>query len=69
VLAVPEPFRIDPPPDTREVGPDERVCKRCDQILPLDSFYAANKSSCKPCLQADARKRYKDKRLPMDSTD
>jgi DNA invertase Pin-like site-specific DNA recombinase len=68
-VTLPEPFRIDPPPDSREVGPDERLCKRCDQILSLDSFYAANKSSCKPCLQADARKRYKDKRLPMDSTD
>lgn len=60
-VTLPEPFRIDPPPDNRWVGENERICKRCNEILPLISFYAANKSSCKTCLQKDARERYAKK--------
>jgi DNA invertase Pin-like site-specific DNA recombinase len=53
-----EPFRIGPLPDNRPIGDDERLCRRCDSILPLDSFYKANRSSCKTCLGADSKKRY-----------
>jgi DNA invertase Pin-like site-specific DNA recombinase len=61
-----EPFRIDPPPDIRPIGENQSLCKRCDQILPLDAFYVANKSSCKSCLQAVGRERYQHKKLGTD---
>jgi DNA invertase Pin-like site-specific DNA recombinase len=61
-----EPFRIDPPPDNRAVGEGERICKRCDKILLLDSFYSGNKSSCKRCLQKIDREKYAKKKLQGD---
>ena len=57
-----EPFRISPPPDSRPIGENERLCKRCDSILPLDSFYQGNRSSCKTCLGEISRKRYMRKK-------
>lgn len=64
-----EPFRIGPPPDTRPIGENQSLCKRCNQILPLDAFYAANKSSCKTCLQGVGRQRYQNQKLATDSID
>ena len=50
----------------RPIGENQSLCKRCDQILPLDAFYVANKSSCKSCLQAVGRERYQNKKLATD---
>ena len=60
-----EPFRIGPPPDTRPIGENESLCKRCDSILPLESFYRANRSSCKACLLAGSKERYQKKKQPI----
>lgn len=57
-----EPYRIGSPPDTREIGQEESLCKRCDKVLPLGEFYAKNKSSCKACLRVTCTERYRNKR-------
>lgn len=56
-----EPFRVGPLPDNRKIGENERLCKRCDSILPLESFYKCNRSSCISCLSEIAKKRYAKK--------
>jgi DNA invertase Pin-like site-specific DNA recombinase len=58
------PFRIGNPPDNRKIGENERLCKRCDSILPLESFYKANRSSCKTCLGEISKRRYLRKKEP-----
>lgn len=58
------PFRIGNPPDNRKVGENERLCKRCDSILPLESFYKANRSSCKACFGEISKERYLRKKRP-----
>lgn len=58
-----EPFRIAPPPDNRPVAEDERICKRCDSVLPKESFYPRNQSSCKACIQKIGRAKYAEKTL------
>lgn len=60
-----EPFRIGPLPDNRPIAENERLCKRCDSILPLESFYKANRSSCKACLGEDSKKRYMRKKAKL----
>lgn len=56
------PYRIGPPPDTREIGRGESLCKRCDKVLPLGEFYEKNKSSCKVCLRNLCEQRYRNGR-------